>query len=69
MTAVYQVMDLEVFGNDIDGFEINDCRSAGKIELPEHVTHDQIIELMVEEDYLSGYAHGRCEVDIEDNWI
>ncbi len=65
----FNVLNLEVLGNDIDGFEVNDMHKVGTIELAQDIEDEQIVELLVEEGYLSGYAHGRCEVDQQESYI
>lgn len=48
----WRVYSLDVWGNQRDGFEVNDRCNVGTIELPEDATDKQIIRAMVEQGYL-----------------
>lgn len=69
MSLRYKLWDLEVFGNDIDGFEVDSWRQVDTVELEDDIPSDQIIDKLVDGGHLSGYAHGRCEVDEQGSWI
>jgi len=65
----FKVWDLEVCGNDIDGWEVDSWKQVDTLEIQDDISDDEIIELLVEQSHLTGYAHGRCTVDQQESWI
>jgi hypothetical protein len=47
----FEVIDHEVWGNDEEGFEVNDSWKIGIIELSEDCTDEEILETMKEFGY------------------
>jgi hypothetical protein len=50
----YKLYTLDVWGNEIDGFEVNDRRQQGTIELPDDFTDKQLLDAI---DDLVGLDH------------
>lgn len=55
---VYKIYSLDVWGNNKDGYEVNDlCFSGLTIELPENFTDKQLIKAMKE----VGFINTKCQ--------
>ncbi len=60
MTQEYKVLDLEVWGNEEDGYEKNDFFEIGRINLEDG---DNIIERLIDKEYLHESAIDLAEID------
>ena len=58
---IYEVRTLDVWGNEEDGFEVNDWRKVGQIEVADMATDEEILDALIGREYLST----RC-VDVDD---
>jgi hypothetical protein len=62
----YKVISLDVWGNEISGFEKNDFFSVGKIEVEEQDNFkDALVQTLIDEGFLKDAAKGRVVVDTE----
>lgn len=53
----YEIVDCyDVWGNDEDGYEVNDVMLVGTIELPENVSDTDIIKILKEYGALGKFA-------------
>jgi hypothetical protein len=48
----WQVWTLDVWGNEIDGYDVNDRSRAGYIELVESYTDHDILQALKDENFL-----------------
>lgn len=50
----FTVWDLDVWGNSSEGFEVNNKRNCGTIELPENFTNEQLLDVLKKDKFLKG---------------
>ncbi len=54
---IYEVRSLDVLGNPVDGYEVNDTRRLGEVYLPPGSTYDEgVINALVEKGFLTENA-------------
>ncbi len=59
-SVVYEVHPLDVWGNERDGYEMNDVwPSRGQIEVPEDASHDDIVRALKREGFIDRNIHMR----------
>lgn len=57
MTRTYRVMDYyDVWGNSIDGYEVNDCFPVGEIEINDDATNEEIIQTLKDNNWLEPFV-------------
>lgn len=67
MITRFKLYDLNVFGNEQDGFEIDSWQQIDTLEICEDdITCENIINLLMQKDYLCSCA---IDVEIHDQWI
>jgi hypothetical protein len=60
----YKVISIDVWGNEISGFEKNDFFGVGKIEVEEQDNFkDALVQTLIDEGFLKEKAKGRVVVD------
>jgi hypothetical protein len=65
----YRIGSLDVWGNEKDGFEVNDVHDLGSIEINEDWTNEQIIKSLVDNGYLNVDALDLAGVDSDGEGI
>lgn len=60
----YEVRSLDVWGNEEDGFDVNDSWRIGEVEISDDADP---IEVLFEEGYLSDIGRVRSEVQYDDD--
>ena len=62
----YEVFSLDVWGNALNGYDINDWHRVGTVEIPSDVTDDAgILRILRKADYLNDHVTARC-FEVED---
>jgi len=65
----YEWIDYDVWGNDDDGYTVNDTHRTGRyVELLADVTDADAIEALIAGGFLSEAARGSVTVDGEDGY-
>lgn len=61
----FEIQDLDVWGNEEEGWEVNASYRIGKIELSlgEYENDDYIISQLIEKEFLTEYARKIVEVE------
>jgi hypothetical protein len=67
MVQKYRVCGLDVWGNEDDGFEVNDSHDIGFIEIENNCSDEQIIKSLVDKGFLNAAALELAEVDFVGN--
>jgi len=70
--TTYRVFFLYVWGNEEEGFEVNDRSGCGTIELPVDFSDHDLIQALIEADILAsfgGQVKDVFEIDGDDSWI
>ena len=68
----FKVYYLDVWGNEEDGFEVNDRSQCGTIQLPTDFTDQDLIRELIENDILnafSGTVKDKFTIDGDDTLI
>jgi hypothetical protein len=52
MTRKYRVVSLDVWGNAEDGYEVNDTRTAGYVELANDADDRDVLDVLIDHGYL-----------------
>lgn len=60
----WTVWSLDVWGNDKEGYEINDRSTIGSVEIPADATDKQVIKALVDAEYLK--PRFRFDIDGDD---
>lgn len=59
----FPVLNIDAWGNQEDGFEWNDVRRSGTVELAPDATHADILQAMVDAGFLNDKALTECVID------
>jgi len=57
MTRTFRVWSVDAWGNDKDGYEVNDRASAGYIDLCESMTNTQLLLALEDAGFLKPDSH------------
>jgi len=70
--TTYKVFFLDVWGNENEGFEVNDRSECGTIDLPKEFSDQDLIQALLEANILSSFG-GQVKdiftIDGDNTWI
>ncbi len=62
--AIYSIWSLDVWGNEEEGFEVNDRGCINRsVEIDDDATDSDIIELMIDMGYLMAGSRDKGQID------